>query len=206
MSEDERAAIMNRWNTRTSFYSRHSRRFPSYSFAELNRLMKERARATWAACYIRNALEKSPLLSITKLGHSLRDQFYSNAWWRTWKTQWELASNQSRRTYYGLGPDPKIPGWTRRADSRVTLPTKGQLKKWRQFPDEGPSTGSSETSVREQTQAEFDKQLADFKDGWKINKAQQKAKNLAKQKYLEDLANQSCYSKSEEEVQEIPAW
>ena len=153
---------MNRWNTRTSFYSRHSRRFPSYSFAELNTLMKERSRATWAARYIRKALEKFPLLEVAKLGTSLKEQWYSNAWWRTWKTQWELASNQSRRTFYGLSPCHQVPAWTRRSDSRVTLPTRGQLKKWREHPEEALSTPSEDEE--EKAQRTFSQKIADFKE------------------------------------------
>ena len=153
---------MHRWNTRTSFYSRHSRRFPTYSFAELNKLMKERGRATWTAHYIRRALEKKPVLSVAKLGHSLREQFYSNAWWRTWKTQWELASNHSRRLFYGLQPDPQIPAWTRRADSRVVLPSREQLVTWREWPDEA-STSPSEESERPQPEFTFEEKF----DAWK---------------------------------------
>ena len=171
---------MNRWNTRTSFYSRHSRRFPSFSFEELNKLMKERARATYAARYIRKALEKQPLLEVTKLGTSLREQFYSNAWWKTWKTQWELASNQSRRTFYGLGPCNQVPRWTRRACSRVTLPTKDDLKVWREDPaaDSDSDLEDQEEQKQEQT---FDEKIAAFREQYKAGtqkKLSKKNRNL----------------------------
>ena len=122
---------MRRWNNRTSFISRLSRRFPTYSFAELVQLMKQRSRATYIARYVRKVLKKYPDLAFEKYGSDFRDHWWTDPWWRTWKSQWELASNQSLRKYYGLPSDEdKLPPWTLDAKHRVSLPTADQLGEW----------------------------------------------------------------------------
>ena len=57
MTQEERELIWARWDNQTSFYSRLSKHFPTYSFAEHNQLMKDRSAATNAAHFIREALK-----------------------------------------------------------------------------------------------------------------------------------------------------
>ena len=71
------------------------------------------------------------MLDLAKLGRTLREQWYSNTWWKTWKTQWSLASNHSRRLYYGLPHDTNTPRWSRSVATRVELPSKGELVRWK---------------------------------------------------------------------------
>ena len=131
LPKKQRTALMRRWNNRTSFISRLSRRFPTYTFAELVALMKQRSRATYIARYVRKVLKEHPELAFTCMGTDWRDHWWTDPWWKTWKSQWELASNQSLRSFYGLkSNEDDIPLWTRFAKHRVALPTADDLKEW----------------------------------------------------------------------------
>ena len=154
---------MRRWDNKTSFISRLSRRFPTYSFAELVALMKQRSRATYIARYVRKVLKKHPELAFSMMGSDWRDHWWTDPWWKTWKSQWELASNQSLRQFYGLRSNEKdIPQWTRFAKHRVALPDADELREWQVGADvqEQPITEemASELSAEEELKRSLENQ------------------------------------------------
>ena len=131
MNKPYQKAIMQRWNNRTSFMSRLSRQYPTFSFRGLSKLLKDRARSTYVCKFIRDVIDQDLMLAWKKMRYPLKFQFWTNPWWRTWKSQWCVASNQSLRKFYGLPVDKEIPLFLFHWSSRVTLPTARELHTWK---------------------------------------------------------------------------
>ena len=73
------------------------------------------------------AADKAFVFSV--IGTRFRDQIWMNSWWKSWKSQIEVASSKSIRNYYGIPPDPKEPDWTQRQSSRLAVPADATLRR-----------------------------------------------------------------------------
>lgn len=79
---------------------------------------------------MKEAVEADTKWTLWQLGKQFRNHYWTNGWYRTWKTQWTVASNESKREYYGLERDLKTPEWLRDRCSRLTLPEKEFLRQF----------------------------------------------------------------------------
>ena len=118
---------MKRWRKNTSFFSRYSRRYPTWSFQQIYEVFRKRSRAAHVVKKVKEAVITDPNWALWQLGYKFRDAYWTNAWWRTWKTQQYIASNESYRRYYKLPLDNHTPSWTRNRATRLSLPNTAWL-------------------------------------------------------------------------------